>query len=279
MRRLLLKAGVPIAVGAMALASFSGVASANAKHPATSKPTFTLAYEGPLSGGNAQLGLNMSYSVQYAINRANSGHSQFGPLPFKLKYVQKDDQGSATISPTDAQELVADSSVIGVVGPAFSGATKAAEPTFSCQPPCDREPIGDPAGARATTDGRTSSESSRMTASRDRPMPTTSSKVLHKKDIYVANDASTYGVGLASAFAKQATQGRRDGDHRLVPRHHPVQRRNREPDAVPGGRRDRCEQEARQMLFYGGYYCDLGLLLGALHQRRLQGQGHEWRRQ
>jgi branched-chain amino acid transport system substrate-binding protein len=131
MRRLLLKAGVPIAVGAMALASFSGVASANAKHPATSKPTFTLAYEGPLSGGNAQLGLNMSYSVQYAINRANSGHSQFGPLPFKLKYLQKDDQGSATNSPTDAQELVADSSVIGVVGPAFSGATKAAEPTFS----------------------------------------------------------------------------------------------------------------------------------------------------
>ena len=55
----------------------------------------------------------MAYSVEYAINQANSGKSQFGKLPFTLKYVAKDDQGSATISPTDAQELVANKAVIG----------------------------------------------------------------------------------------------------------------------------------------------------------------------
>ena len=63
------------------------------RQPDATKPTFDIAYEGPLSGGNAQLGLNMAYSVQYAINQANSGKSQFGKLPFKLKYVAKDDQG------------------------------------------------------------------------------------------------------------------------------------------------------------------------------------------
>jgi branched-chain amino acid transport system substrate-binding protein len=107
MRKLLMKAGVPLVAGAVLLTGFSGVSFASAKHPDANKPTFDLAFEGPLSGGNAQLGLNEAYAVEYAINQANAGKSQFGKLPFTLKYVSKDDQGEATISPTDAQELVA----------------------------------------------------------------------------------------------------------------------------------------------------------------------------
>ena len=30
-----------------------------------------------------------------------------------------------------------------------------------------------------------------------------------------------------------------------------------------------------QLLFYGGYYCDLGLLIGALHKAGYNGQDHE----
>jgi branched-chain amino acid transport system substrate-binding protein len=270
MRRLLLKAGVPIAVGAMALASFSGVASANAKHPATSKPTFTLAYEGPLSGGNAQLGLNMSYSVQYAINRANSGHSQFGPLPFKLKYLQKDDQGSATNSPTDAQELVADSSVIGVVGPAFSGATKAAEPTFSANHLATVSPS-------ATLPALASygwKNFFRVVADDSVQGPADANyvtKVLHKKDIYVANDASTYGVGLANAFAKQA---RRDGATVITgsfPGTTQCSDGTASPTQYPADAATVVSKKVG-MLFYGGYYCDLGLLLGALHHAGYKGK-------
>ena len=37
------------------------------------KPTYTIAYEGPLSGGDAQLGLNMKFAVALAINQANAG--------------------------------------------------------------------------------------------------------------------------------------------------------------------------------------------------------------
>ena len=117
MRKLLMKAGVPLVAGAVVLSGFSGAAFAVAKQPSNTKPTFDLAYEGPLSGGNAELGLNMAYAVQYAINQANAGKSQFGPLPFTLKYVAKDDQGSPTLSPTDAEELTANPAVIGVVGP------------------------------------------------------------------------------------------------------------------------------------------------------------------
>ena len=60
MRQLLIKAATPLVAGALVLASLSGAAFANAKHQATTTPTYAIAYEGPLSGGNAQLGLNMA---------------------------------------------------------------------------------------------------------------------------------------------------------------------------------------------------------------------------
>ena len=47
-----------------------------------------------------------------------------------MKFTTADDQGSATQSPTAAQQLINDSSVVAVVGPAFSGATEAAEPSI-----------------------------------------------------------------------------------------------------------------------------------------------------
>jgi len=73
----------------------------------------------------------MAYAVQYAVNEAKLREVGVRQPSFKLVYIAKDDQGSATLSPTDAQELSSNQSVIAVVGPAFSGATKAAEPTFS----------------------------------------------------------------------------------------------------------------------------------------------------
>ncbi len=115
-----------VAVSALSLGATALPASAS-----SAKPTYVIAYEGPLSGGNAQLGLNMEYSVELAVNQANSGTSSFGSLPFTLTFKAADDQGSATVSPTTAQELVSNSQVVAVVGPAFSGATEAAEPTFS----------------------------------------------------------------------------------------------------------------------------------------------------
>src|SRR5580658_10488311 len=205
MRKLLMKAGVPLVAGAVLLTGFSGVSFASARHPDATKPTFDIAYEGPLSGGNAQLGLNMAYSVQYAINQANAGKSQFGKLGFKLKYVAKDDQGEATISPTDAQELVASPAVIAVVGPAFSGATKAAEPTFAAHnlatlsPSATSPPLAQNGWRNFFRD--VADDSVQGPADADYVV-----KVLHDTKVYVANDASTYGQGLASAFAAEATK-------------------------------------------------------------------------
>ena len=65
---------------AVAVSALSLSATALPANASGTKPTYIIAYEGPLSGGNAQLGLNMEYSVELAINQANAtGDAR--PLP------------------------------------------------------------------------------------------------------------------------------------------------------------------------------------------------------
>ena len=270
MRQSLIKVVVPLVAGALVLASLSGAAFANAKHQATAKPTFDLAYEGPLSGGNAQLGLNMAYAVQYAVNEANSGKSAFGNLPFKLVYIAKDDQGSATLSPTDAQELSSNQSVIAVVGPAFSGATKAAEPTFSTHSVATVSPSAT-LPALATYGWK---NFFRGVADDSVQGPADANWVvntLKDKKLYVVDDASTYGVGLAGAFASQA---KKDGA-KVTTGSFPGTTQCSDGTASPTQYPDDAAVVVKadpQMLFYGGYYCDLGLLVSALHKAGYTGK-------
>src|ERR1700693_1602950 len=100
-----------------------GLATASS---AAAKPTVTIGYEGPLSGGNAQLGINMKWGIELAVQNANAS----GKLPFTLKAAYYDDQGSSTLSPAAAQQAIANKPLVAVVGPAFSGATRSAEPFY-----------------------------------------------------------------------------------------------------------------------------------------------------
>jgi branched-chain amino acid transport system substrate-binding protein len=241
-----------------------------AKHPDTTKPTFDLAYEGPLSGGNAQLGLNMAYAVQYAINQANAGKSQFGRLPFTLKYVAKDDQGSPTLSPTDAQELTSNPAVIAVVGPAFSGATKAAEPTFSAHNLATVSPSA--TNTLLATSGwhnffrDVADDSVQGPADANYVV-----QVLKLTKLYVSNDASTYGEGLAAAFAAQATKDGATVTTGTFPGTTQCSDGTASPTQYPDDAATVVSAKP-QLLFYGGYYCDLGLLAGALSKAGYTGK-------
>ena len=89
--------------------------------------TVTIGFQGPLSGPNSpQLGINGVDGVKLAIDQANKAKV----LPYTLKLDQSDDQGTPDQGPTAARKLV-DDKVIAVIGPMFSGATKASEPVFS----------------------------------------------------------------------------------------------------------------------------------------------------
>jgi branched-chain amino acid transport system substrate-binding protein len=88
--------------------------------------TYSIAFEGPLSGDNQQLGINEVNGTQVAIDQANAS----GNLGFKLKLVKADDQGDPAQSPTAAAQVIQDTTVLGVVGPSFSGSTKAVATTY-----------------------------------------------------------------------------------------------------------------------------------------------------
>jgi branched-chain amino acid transport system substrate-binding protein len=91
----------------------------------SSSSSYSIAYQGPLSGSN-QLGINMLNGVQLAIDQANAK----GDLGFKVKLVKSDDVGDQSKAPAAAAQVLQDSSVVGVVGPAFSGPTKATAKSY-----------------------------------------------------------------------------------------------------------------------------------------------------
>jgi branched-chain amino acid transport system substrate-binding protein len=89
--------------------------------------TYKIAFEGPLSGDNQQLGINEVNAAQVAVDQANKS----GNLGFKLELKKADDQGDPAQAPTAAAAVIQDAAVLGVVGPSFSGATKAVATTYA----------------------------------------------------------------------------------------------------------------------------------------------------
>ncbi len=251
--------GVPFAAAVLGLASFGGAATAATHHAATK--TYTIAYEGPLSGGNQQLGLNMAYSVQLAIQQANAGKT-FGKLPFKLAYKAADDQGSATQSPTTAQSLIGDKSVIAVVGPAFSGATKAAEPLYHA---AHLATVSPSATLPALADSGWNNFF-RVVADDDAQGPADAlyaAKKLHVKSVFAVDDASAYAVGLVDAFAKRAKQLGIKVTHQEAPGTTQCQAGNGNVQQYGALATDIVSSKANAV-FYGGYYCDFALLAKAV---------------
>ncbi len=82
---------------------------------------YKIGFQGPLSGDNAQLGINEYNAVVLAVQEANQSNT-FG---FKVTLVKSDDVGDPSKAPAAATTLQQDPAILGVIGPAFSGPTKA----------------------------------------------------------------------------------------------------------------------------------------------------------
>jgi len=258
-----------VAVAAALCTSAVSLGAVAAPATAASKPSFAIAFEGPLTVNSPQLGLNALYGVELAINEANAGQT-FGKLPFTLSFVKKDDQGSATISPTVAEELVSDPSVIGVVGPMYSSATKAAEPTFSAH---DLATVS-PSATNFALAHSGWHNFFRDVADDSIQGPADANyivKTLHATNIVVANDASTYGAGLAATVAAQAKADHAKVTTETFPGTTQCNAGSGSPTQYPDDAATIVSAKP-QAVFYGGYYCDLGLLLGALHKAGYTGK-------
>lgn len=255
---------VPFVVGAVALTacgssgSSGGNSSGNNSGTSGGKKSYTIACQGPLTGDNAALGINICNGVKLAVDQANSS----GSLPFSLKYKGVDDQGSPTTAPAAAASEIGDSSVVAVVGPAFSGATQASEGKFA------------QAGllsitASATLPTLTAPSNHFTTFYRAVATDTVQghdaglflAKKLKVKKVYSVDDAEVYGQGLAQALDATLKANGVTVVH----------------DSVPAGTKDysteasKVKSSGADAVYYSGYYADGGPFAKALHNAAFTG--------
>jgi branched-chain amino acid transport system substrate-binding protein len=84
-----------------------------------------LAYQGPLTGPEEEVGLGQSTAVEWAIKRFNSSQKDYEVRLFKA-----DDKGDPSIAGPISTVVAGRSEILGIVGPAYSGATIASLPAY-----------------------------------------------------------------------------------------------------------------------------------------------------
>ncbi|MCW2573035.1 MAG: Extracellular ligand-binding receptor [Frankiales bacterium] len=216
------------------------------------KKTYTIAYQGPLSGDNAQLGINMDNGVKLAVAQATG-------LPFTLKFTDSDDVGDPAQAPAAARKLIDNTGVVAVVGPAFSGATAASEPLFS-----QAQLISvSPSATRADLTGLGFTSFVRVVTGdtiQGAQLGDYVAKALKAKTAYVVDDKSAYGAGL-SKFIKQqlTTDGVTFKSEGLAP--------TKDYSAIA----TKVVAAHVDALVYGGYFAEMALFAKALKSAGFKG--------
>lgn len=173
--------------------------------------TYSIAYQGPLTGGEASTGIDEQNGVKYAIKvweAANPG--------IKINLVSVDDEGDPAVASKVAPGVGANRKIIGLVGPAYSGATIASLPYYKAgnlsviSPSATRVSLTDPKSATAKSDyGRPIFH--RVVATDDKQGPALAKfavKGVTSPKAFVFDDQSSYAVplrGYVEAAIKKIT--------------------------------------------------------------------------
>jgi len=204
-----------------------------------------IAFLGPQTGDYANLGINITNGIQVAL-------ADFEKANPNCHVTMKafDSQGDPEKATPLAQEIINDD-YIGVVGPTFSGETDATGPAFN-------EAVLVTVSASATnpdlsTNGWTTFH--RVLGNDDTQAPAIAKYMqgtLGAKKIFVVDDASEYGKGLAD--------GVRDDLGNLVTDNDTVQQKQTDFSATV----TKVVASDADALFYGGYYAEAGLFMKQL---------------
>ncbi len=217
------------------------------------KGTIKLAVQAPLSGEQAALGEHVKLGAQLAVEEASKA---FKALGYDLVFVPYDDQAKPEVGVANARNIVADPTVLALVGHFNSGvalpasevykdamlamispANTATEITDRGYPNvnrvCGRDDVQGPVGARF--------------AAQD----------LKLKSVYVIHDKTLYGQGVADNFRQEAIKlGLKvlgyDGTE---------ERANFAPMIIPMRARN------PDLVYFGGIYYQGGLLLKQMREK------------
>jgi branched-chain amino acid transport system substrate-binding protein len=204
---------------AVVAASLVALACGGGGGGGSTKGTLKIGVDLPISGNDASDGIPTLNGIRFAINQTNDNGGVQG---YKLDLVVKDDVDPAQgkhdpqKGAQNMQALVADSSVVGVVGPFNSNVAKAEIPianraSLTLISPANTNPCltknlatcdYHPADLRPSG----SNNYFRVAATDDHQggaMADYAAKTLNLQKVAVVSDHETYGKGIADAFAAQ----------------------------------------------------------------------------
>lgn len=230
----------------------------------TSGQTYALAFVGPLTGDNANLGINIRNGAKVAVQEANRGD---GP---RIELKEFDTQGDPAQATTLSGRFLNDQSIIGVVGPTFSGETRAV-----------MQPLQDVGlvmvSASATNAALPTAVPNQTVFHRLVPdddvqgqgLADYVSKELNLRRAAYVHDNSEYGKGLADG-----TQKLLEGAGLQTVASDAVDPRSQDFSVVV----NRMRSVNPDLIFYGGYYSEAGrlrkqLVDGGVRARFLSGDG------
>jgi branched-chain amino acid transport system substrate-binding protein len=181
---------------AAALAFTSLVAYAPASN--AKAKVVTLAFQGPLTGEEAQVGQDELAGMLYAVKLFNAKNKG----KYKVKVVRADDQGDPAQAAKVAPGIASNAKVIGLVGAAYSGATIASLPYYKqrllpmVSPSATRVSITDPASEGGAL-GLPVFHRVVVTDKVQGPsLFKLATKGVSSPKVFVVDDQSAYGVGL-----------------------------------------------------------------------------------
>jgi branched-chain amino acid transport system substrate-binding protein len=201
----LYKVSAVIAVGALTLA---GCGSRGGTSTTSTNTVVEIGVDAPLTGSLAALGLGIRNSSDLAVNTANKNNEVPG-VTFKL--VPKDDQKNPTIGQQNATALVADSGVVGVVGPLNSSVAQSMQKVFNDANVVEVSPANtNPSlsqGANWQTSKVRTYKSYFRTATTDAVQGPFAADYVYNdlkiKKVATVSDGKTYGAGLVGTFTAE----------------------------------------------------------------------------
>jgi branched-chain amino acid transport system substrate-binding protein len=184
-------AAVALAACSSSKSSSSSSSSAAGTTPSGGGQTVKIGFFGALTGPNSpQLGINEYNGVKLAVDQYNAK----SPAT-KVDLIKYDSQGDPTQASTLAQKVISDHT-IAVIGPAFSGESKTANPIFEAA-----QIVNVTASATATSLGKNGWKYWHRAVGNDNSQAPAAAKYIAKKlkstKVAVIDDNSEYGLGIA----------------------------------------------------------------------------------
>ncbi|ACO46178.1 branched-chain amino acid ABC transporter substrate-binding protein [Deinococcus deserti] len=170
---------------------------------ASAQTTIKIATLSPLSGGQSDLGTQIKNGAQLAVNEYKE---QFRKLGFNLQLVGYDDQADPATGTAAARKIAADRQILAVVGTLNSGV---AIPSSAALQP-SRVALVSPANTANQVTDRGLSNMNRIVARDDAQGPAGANFItgtLKAKKVYILNDKTAYGEGLAKEVEKTLKAG------------------------------------------------------------------------